>query len=154
MRIALWALRIVALLIAVMVSIALRPDFGRYAGEPAVLALLVTLMAYAWGLALALLWVRLEARPPRRAWLALAPLGCQLALYVAFWATGVTPLEPDLPAGVVSVLQILAVISFLLGFPAALPAGLVFRRARALILVEALGPPILLLVLGVGAALP
>ena len=86
MRIALWTLRLAAVLPAIMASVVMLPDFADHTGPLMVLFLPAILVAY------------------------------------------------------------------LLGFPAALVSGLAFRRVRPLIVVEALGPVLLFLTVGLGAS--
>ena len=154
MRIALWTLRLAAVLMAVMVSVVMLPDFAGHTGPSMVLFLPAILLACAWGLAIGLFRARPEARPSPRAWMALAPLGCQLAVYCSYWAVRTAGLASGTaaePTTAVGLFASFSFVAFLFGFPAALLSSLAFKRVRPLIVVEALGPVLLFLTVGLGA---
>ena len=155
MRIALWTLRLAAVLPAIMASVVMLPDFADHTGPSMVPFLPAILVAYAWGLAIGLLRAQPEEGASPRAWIALVPLACQFAIYVSYWAVRVAGLASEdgiEPSTALGLFASLSFVAFLLGFPAALVSGLAFRRVRPLIVVEALGPVLLFLTVGLGAS--
>ncbi len=130
-------LRLASVVVAVVATTVIL--FGG-AGRPALTnmpILAALLIAYAWGLVIALFHVRPIKRPTRTTGWALLPLGIQLSYYMTFWimlALGATDHR------LYDSVSVATVISFFAGFVAPIIAMIALRRIEPLLIVEVAGP--------------